>query len=550
MKIHKAFQFSLLAWGLLFPFHSHAQDDAANTPFEDFPDFDVQDGAPNVDEAVDEAASAPAPVPLPSTSSAPPQSTTPAPTDSTSSDIPLEEASSEELSEEPSDTSVVAEEEEETQENEDAQAQSDSQVPQNNAFSMGTKGADVDNSEAGDDVPDQLTVTAPSSPGPLMSQPTNSGDFGAPAESLFNSGETQYPDDIKALEQRLEEAESVYGDQRRREEGLGDPGENLPPSEQFERVPLRPPMSDANWLRWAGPMTTKEYKVRRGDSLWAVSERLFGNPYLWPKIWHLNARITNPHIIERGMKLSFNPGNPGSAPELAFRSDYTDPNDIAFHTLSKLDKKKNLLEIIDETLRRQISSPHPPFQFFMLDSRPKVLAEIPQASDRSGRVFWSEGDSFRTKLGDGVFPIARIEAVTEKFFTAYKTRWLGLLEVKGNRATLVKAFAEISPGDEVVQRRFQLSPLAIHNDSVGPEYRDGTVLMALQEGAGVNSGEGQMLGVRFPAIGLGPRPGALLDIQVGHNRKAKALLVDRDQRVGTLWILDGDQEVSITDKIF
>jgi nucleoid-associated protein YgaU len=395
---------------------------------------------------------------------------------------------------------------------------------------------------------DQLTITAPSAPDPLLSQPTNFEDFGG-QESLMSTG-SEFPEDIRALEDRLRSAESAYSEDRRRQEGLGEPGEGLAPSEKFARVPLRPPMSDANWVRWAGPMTQKNYTIRRGDSLWTVSERLFGNPYLWPKIWHLNASITNPHIIERGMTLNFNPGNPGSAPELAFRNDAVDPRDLAFYPLTKLEKRRTLLEVIDETLRRQISNTHPPFQFFLLDRKPEVIAKMPNALTRSGRTFFVEGDRFRLNLGDGVFPVIRTRSVTERFVRGHRVRWLGLISVKDGHAEVVRAFAEIESGNEIVKRRFQLSPLAIHRDTIGPEYRDETTLVKLDDGAETHGGHGNMMGVLFPAVGLGPRPGALLEVQVGSTKRVQALLVDRDQRFGTLWVVDGDQEISLGDKIF
>jgi nucleoid-associated protein YgaU len=391
----------------------------------------------------------------------------------------------------------------------------------------------------------QLTVTAPA---PVVSQPTNTEDFGDSQESLMSSG-AEFPDDVKELENRLKTAESAVGE-RNKSASAEDPGDELTPSDKFSRVPLRPPMSDANWLRWAGPMSIKEYKVRRGDSLWAVSERLFGNPYLWPKIWHLNGRITNPHIIDRGMVLSFNPGNPGSAPELAFRPDANDVNNTTIYPLTKLDKKRTLLETIDETLRSQINAPHPPFQYFLLDRKPEVLGKMPTSLSREGRTFFVEGDRFRINLGDGVFPVVKSAAFTERFVKGQRVRWIGLIQVQDKQATVVKAFTEIEAGDEIVQRRFQLSPLAVHKDVLGPEYRPDTHLVMLDDSARVNAGPGQMMGVLFPGIGIGPRPGALLDVQVGPEKKVQALLVDRDQRMGTLWIVSGDQEISIDDKIF
>jgi len=497
-----------LVLSMLLVSHVWAQD-ASNSesfPFEDFPDFDSssEQGASNDTPPEAPATAAPA-----------------APTQAAEAD-PLEE----EL--------LLIEE--------------DEQAPPAQASQPAAKPTDSEPAAPLEEEDQKLTVTAPASPDPLLSQPTNTEDFNEGQESLMSS-DSEVPADIKALENRLEAAEGEYSEKRAAEQGLGEPGEELAPSDKFARVPLRPPMSDANWLRWAGPMAQKDYKIRRGDSLWVVSERLFGNPYLWPKIWHLNAKITNPHIIEKGMTLSFNPGNPGSAPELAFRPDAADVNSISIHPLTKLDKTKTLLEMIDETLRSQISSSHPPFRHFLLDHKPEVIGKMPEVFAGSRR-FYVEGDRFRLNMGDGLFPIVQVSSLTERFVRGYRVRWIGLVQVRDKQAEVVKAFTEIVPGDEIVQRRFQLSPLAVHKDTIGPEYRKDTAIVGLDEGAKSIGGTGQMMGVLFPAIGIGPRPGALLEVQVGRNKKVQALLVDRDQRFGTLWIVGGDQELTIEDQIF
>lgn len=39
------------------------------------------------------------------------------------------------------------------------------------------------------------------------------------------------------------------------------------------------------------------YTVRRGDTLWDVTGRFYGNPWEWPRVWSYNPEITNPHWI-------------------------------------------------------------------------------------------------------------------------------------------------------------------------------------------------------------------------------------------------------------
>jgi hypothetical protein len=40
--------------------------------------------------------------------------------------------------------------------------------------------------------------------------------------------------------------------------------------------------------------------VREGDTLWDICDRHFGDPYVWPRIWSYNTKITNPNWIYPG----------------------------------------------------------------------------------------------------------------------------------------------------------------------------------------------------------------------------------------------------------
>lgn len=39
------------------------------------------------------------------------------------------------------------------------------------------------------------------------------------------------------------------------------------------------------------------HEVVRGDTLWHISGRYLGEPTLWPRLWHQNPEIENPHLI-------------------------------------------------------------------------------------------------------------------------------------------------------------------------------------------------------------------------------------------------------------
>ncbi len=44
----------------------------------------------------------------------------------------------------------------------------------------------------------------------------------------------------------------------------------------------------------------KRYVVKKGDTLWRVSNKFLNNPSYWPEIWDVNQKVKNPHLIFPG----------------------------------------------------------------------------------------------------------------------------------------------------------------------------------------------------------------------------------------------------------
>jgi hypothetical protein len=45
------------------------------------------------------------------------------------------------------------------------------------------------------------------------------------------------------------------------------------------------------------------YVVKKGDTLWDISNMYLDKPWLWPQLWRTNVHITNPHLIYPGDEL-------------------------------------------------------------------------------------------------------------------------------------------------------------------------------------------------------------------------------------------------------
>ncbi len=71
------------------------------------------------------------------------------------------------------------------------------------------------------------------------------------------------------------------------------------------------------------------YRIVRGDTLWGICGRFFGDPETWPGLWSINnEEITNPHYIYPGQVIRFQPGTDIRPP--IFTVGEVGPEDYAY----------------------------------------------------------------------------------------------------------------------------------------------------------------------------------------------------------------------------
>lgn len=61
-------------------------------------------------------------------------------------------------------------------------------------------------------------------------------------------------------------------------------------------------------LAIAGKGIPRTYIIKKGDTLWGVSERFLKDPQYWPNLWSYNEFVTNPHLIYPGQKITIYDG--------------------------------------------------------------------------------------------------------------------------------------------------------------------------------------------------------------------------------------------------
>ncbi len=61
--------------------------------------------------------------------------------------------------------------------------------------------------------------------------------------------------------------------------------------------------------------TPQIYTIKKGDTLWGISQRFISDPLYWPNLWANNPDIHNPHLIYPGQKLAIYDGRIELLPE-------------------------------------------------------------------------------------------------------------------------------------------------------------------------------------------------------------------------------------------
>lgn len=84
----------------------------------------------------------------------------------------------------------------------------------------------------------------------------------------------------------------------------------------YQKYNVNPTNSDY-WSQVISRQKSRSYQIQKGDTLWNLSETLFGDSEVWPKLWSVNSQgLENPHVIMPGNEIRFFFGDDQAPPSV------------------------------------------------------------------------------------------------------------------------------------------------------------------------------------------------------------------------------------------
>ena len=224
---------------------------------------------------------------------------------------------------------------------------------------------------------------------------------------------------------------------------------------------------DADWdlihasgLVATGPRTNaKTHVVAKGETMWDLAEKYFGDPWFWPELWSWNPHITNPHWLFPGTVVNLT-----SRPEAAVEESATTEPEEKFYGLEfqkGVVTVRNRAFIDEETLKESRTITGSPEEKSLLTVGDFVYIKDPEKKLKPGSVY----TVFR--------PIQKVSDPQNKQVLGQLVQILGEVRIREHRpegvlkAEIIRSIAVINRKDLVgkVQTSFkQVQPVVQKRD--------------------------------------------------------------------------------------
>lgn len=196
------------------------------------------------------------------------------------------------------------------------------------------------------------------------------------------------------------------------------------------------------------------YVIKKGDTLWGLSQRFLDDPKYWPNLWSKNQEVTNPHLIYPGQTVRFVDGRMEIVPVTTGASGQK-----AAPVVTTDAGSSQPVEVTQEktfTVRGN--------EGYLLEKEMLPVGRI--IAGQHSRIILGEEDTAFTDIGSAMgavdgqkFTILRksttISHPRTNEIIGTKAYPLGVLQLtqvtpQGSRAIITSSFKEVEPGDWLI----------------------------------------------------------------------------------------------------
>lgn len=190
------------------------------------------------------------------------------------------------------------------------------------------------------------------------------------------------------------------------------------------------------------------YVIKRGDTLWGLSERFLNDPYYWPNLWSKNGQITNPHLIYPGQKIRVFPDRlefiPEKGAQTATRAAESAPDVVEEKSYSIRGSEGFLLETDSRPFGSVVATHNDRVVLGMDDM---VYTDIGTVNGAKG------GETFAIFSDEGPVSHPVTNEIMGNKIIPLGTLQLTDVEQKSSRAIITRSYKEISSGAYLLPHR-------------------------------------------------------------------------------------------------
>jgi LysM repeat protein len=233
--------------------------------------------------------------------------------------------------------------------------------------------------------------------------------------------------------------------------GIGRDGFDLQSGGKYSAETIRGGQGAAYVV--SGQFVPELHTARRGDTLWEISAKYYGNPYNWPRVWSYNRQVQNPHWIY--------PGD-----HIRLREPYVQQSGFG----------------VSFTRLAPLVSPNTKFQRhlgYVLDDKTPSWGEI-VGSPEDQMILSQEDEVYIQLVGEREYQVGQklmvFEPRTVKSLTEYPLVWIrGIVQIDRYNPKTKMARARIIESLNEIHRGCRVAPFERNLDVVAPVRNKKTV---------------------------------------------------------------------------